>query len=110
MRIDNQTVATLQQFYALMAKTREVRLVMVERLLANSPVDTADVESLEAAARALKAIPITDDGAVVSLDENRTITIDVSYEINELVKDIFYLTNGEQAFEQHLRDLHPTLD
>ena len=110
MRIESQTVTTLQEFYALMAKTREVRLGVVGRILDSSSADDGDIRSLEAAAQALKAIPTTDVGAEVLLDDSRTISIDLSYEINELDKDIFYLTHGEDAFEKYLRELHPSLD
>ena len=110
MRIENQTVTTLQQFYALMAETREVRVGVVARYLEDSSVDSEDIKSLQNAAEVLKAIPSSENGAEVDLDETRKIVIDLSYEINELDKDILFLSDGEQAFERHLRELHPTLD
>ena len=110
MRIERQSVTTLQQFYDLMAGTHEVRLDVVARYLTDSSVRSEDVESLENAAEALKAIPSTADGSVVDLDETRKIAFDLSYEINELDKDILFLNKGERAFEKHLHDRHPTLD
>ena len=110
MRIEKQTVTTLQQFYALMAKTREVRLDVVTQYLEDFSKQSEDIVSLVNAAEALRAIPTTTDGSEVDLDDSRKIAIDLSYEINELQKDILFLTDGEDAFERHLRDLHPTLD
>ena len=110
METENTTITTLQQFYALMADTREVRLDVVTRYLKYSSVDPGAITFLEKAAEALKAIPSTESGAEVDLDESRKIVIDLSYEIKELDKDILFLSDGEKAFERHLRDLHPTLD
>jgi hypothetical protein len=110
MRIENQAVTTLQQFYTLMAQTREIRLGVVTRYLSDATVDTDDIRSLEQAAEALEAIPSTPNGSEVDLDDNRKIAIDLSYEITELQKDILFLSDGERAFERQLRELHPTLD
>ena len=110
MRIEEIKVTTLQQFYALMAQTRQVRLDIVTRYLRDATVEIEDVESLEKAAAVLKAVPSTSNGAQVDLDEDRKIVIDLSYEITELDKDILFLTQGEPAFEKHLRDTHPSLD
>ena len=110
MRIEKQTVTTLQQFYALMAKTREIRLDVVTRYLAGSSMFSEDIVSLTNALEALRAIPTTKTGSEVNLDESRTIAIDLSYEVNELDKDIRFLGEGEEVFERHLRDLHPTLE
>ena len=110
MRIDNKPVTTLQQFYKLMALTREVRLGVVTRYLGDASVAPGDVASLETAAKILKAIPTGGNGAEVNLEGDRKISIDLSYEINELDKDILFLTDGESAFEKYLRQIHPTLD
>lgn len=110
MRIENQSVTTLQQFYTLMAQTRKVRLEVVTTYLGETTVEKEDIGSLERAVESLRAIPTGPSGSEVDLDEDRKIAIDLSYEINELDKDILFLTQGEQAFEKHLRDIHPTLD
>jgi len=110
MTIERQTVTTLQQFYALMGQTREVRLDIVTRYLKDLSIGTEAIVSLENAADALKAIPTTASGSEVNLDEDRKISIDLSYEINELDKDIMFLREGEETFQRHLRELHPTLD
>ncbi len=110
MRIERQTITTLQQFYALMAQTRQVRLNAVSGYLQDKVVENETIESLENAVEALREIPSGTKGAEVNLDHNRKIVIDLSYEITELDKDVFFLSRGEQAFEKHLRDLHPTLD
>ena len=108
MQIERQTISTLQQFYALMAATREVRLAIVTQYLKNGSFDSGQVDSLQYAADSLKAIPQSESGASVKLDENRSISIDLSYEISELDKDILFLTSGEKAFEEYLDHLHPT--
>jgi len=110
MSIKKQSVTTLRQFYALMANTRAVRLGIVERYLEYGSVHSADVESLVNAAEALKAIPSDEDGASVDLDDKRKISLDLSYEISELEKDIIFLGDGEETFEEYLRELHPTLE
>jgi hypothetical protein len=107
MRIEERRVTSLQEFYALMAQSRQVRLNIVTRYLDDATVANEDILSLEAAVETLRAIPAGASGSEVALDEDREITIDLSYEINELDKDILFLSKGEPAFEKHLRGIHP---
>jgi hypothetical protein len=87
-----------------------VRRRIVVQYLAESHVGSQDIDSLVRALTSLQAIPTSDKGAVVNLDEDRQIAIDLSYETSELTKDILFLSEGEAAFEEYLRQLHPTLD
>jgi hypothetical protein len=43
----------------------------------------------------------------LALDEKREMQIDLSYEINEMKKDIYYLENGQEAFLDYLAGIHP---
>ncbi|MBD3390630.1 MAG: hypothetical protein GF418_01300, partial [Chitinivibrionales bacterium] len=80
----------LQEFYGLMARTREVRARMVEQYLAGAGIAPDDVRSLTNAGASLEATPRskTDDGYEIVLDGERRITVDLTYEISEIVKDL----------------------
>jgi hypothetical protein len=107
--MENQPITTLAQFYALMSNTRKTRRNIVYQYLETSEVDSSNIEFLQASLESLNAINQTEEGKQLSLGkEGNTIPIDISYEENELQKDILFLTKGEDAFNDHLRSIHPT--
>ncbi|QJB56689.1 trehalose 6-phosphate synthase [Pseudodesulfovibrio sp. zrk46] len=108
--IKHTELKTLKDFYALMAATRQVRYQAVGSLLAGETVPAGTIESLANALSALENIPEVAGKRVLSLDGDRTIDLDMDYEINEARKDIFYLEEGEETFLDFLDDLHPGFD
>ncbi|MBD3393299.1 MAG: trehalose 6-phosphate synthase [Chitinivibrionales bacterium] len=100
---------TLREFYGLMARTREVRARMVEQYLAGADIAPDDIRSLRNAGASLEATPRskTDDGYEIVLDGERRITVDLTYEISEIVKDLVLLERGEDALYEHLATLYP---
>jgi hypothetical protein len=118
----NGKIRTLQQFYALMEGTRAPRAAMVRRLLEDSSpaaipdrrLPAADVDSLAAALEALQTIPEEADGRRRRLGVERggsgkevPVLLDLSYEIGELEKDLFFLRHTEEDFLAYLAGLHP---
>lgn len=102
---------SLKAFYRLMADTLPVRRRLVQAMLAGpEPVATADVEFLRLSLAALRGIPSENGQPVVALDQQRTITLDLRYEIGELEKDILYLEQGEEALLDFLGRLHQGFD
>jgi hypothetical protein len=99
-------IRTLHDFYAAMWFTRDVRRRMTAAILAGKDVLPDDIDCLQRALAALEAIPRTDDGATLALDESVSLALDLSYETGELVKDIRYLTDGEEAFLSSLEEIH----
>jgi hypothetical protein len=100
-------ISTLKDFYALMAATREVRFLAVGEILKGANVPDHVAVSLKNALRALTDVPEEDGKRVLSLDGQRDMFLEMDYETNELRKDLLYLEQGEQAFLEHLADLHP---
>ena len=74
--------------------------------LANEAIAAEAIDPLRDALKSLEAIPRVDGASCVALDQERNIGLDLSYEINELRKDILFLEQGEEAFDGYLRDLH----
>lgn len=97
---------TLKDFYAFMAETRQLRFAAVGTLLAGETVDGMVLNSLSKAVAALEALPDNGGKRVLRLDDERTIELEMDYEIDELHKDIFYLEEGEETFLEMLGDLH----
>ncbi len=111
--IDFREVETLKDFYGLMAETRALRFQAVGELLGDQAVAENEISSLKNALEALVAIPSATDKETrknLSLGGNRSIEVDLGYEIKELEKDIFYLERGEEAFLESLADIHPDFD
>ncbi len=101
-------INSLSEFYTLMLATREIRLNIVSNYLASGAADSSDIDFLQKAVAALNAIEETMDGRLLLIDEKRTIAIDLTYEENELQKDIIFLAEGEKALYDHFQTIHPT--
>ncbi len=103
-------IETLQDFYDLMFSTVGVRRELVDRYLSGERLSADALDPLRDALAALRAIPQTDGGSRVAMDKDKSITLDLGYEINELIKDLFFLEHDEDAFKGYLNDLHPGFD
>ncbi|WFS61938.1 trehalose 6-phosphate synthase [Pseudodesulfovibrio thermohalotolerans] len=108
--IDLVELKTLKDFYALMAASREVRRRAVADLVGGRPVDGDITASLSNLLASLEAVEEIDGRKRLSLGGGRTIGLDMSYEIDEARKDIFYLEEGEETFLEMLGDFHPGFD
>jgi len=96
----SQTIDTLNSFYELMAQTRSVRSAIVSRLVdlqAPSPLPE-QTEALKHALYALKACLADAYTARLKIDDSAYIDTDLTYEVTELEKDLFYLEQGEAQF------------
>jgi len=100
------TIATLQDFYKLMDSTIEPRKQIVDLILNNKPVHFDLTDVLKSAKKLLEAIPQEDKQYILALDSTKNIKLDLSYEINELEKDIFFIENSEDEFLSYLENLH----
>lgn len=101
---------SLKDFYRLMEATRALRYVAVQAILAGTEVPQGVIPSLRNALATLEAVPETNGKRILALDANRTIALEMDYEINETRKDLFYLEEGEATFLDFLDDLHPGFD
>jgi hypothetical protein len=101
---------TLQQFYELMERTRDVRLHMVEAHLSGASPDPAQVGELRQALATLRAVPEQEGRRQLQVDVKKTVSVELDYEINELEKDLVFFEQGEAALEAHLAGLHPDFE
>jgi hypothetical protein len=105
--IDRVELKTLKEFYALMAASRDIRRRAVTAILNGEPVDGDIPASLSNLLESLEAVPEEEGGKRLSLGGDRTITLDMGYEMDETRKDLFYLEEGEDTFLEMLADYHP---
>lgn len=108
--IDHVELKTLKDFYALMAASREVRSRAVAAVLAGGKIDLDITASLANVLSSLEEVPEEDGRKRLALDRERTIGLDMGYEIDETRKDLFYLEEGEETFLEMLSDFHPGFD
>lgn len=106
-QVERVELKTLKDFYALMGATREVRHDAVSRILDGRQARDDAAQSLKNALASLEDVPEQEGRKELALDRERKIALDMAYEINEMKKDLVYLEQGEQAFLDHLADLHP---
>ncbi|WP_419786933.1 trehalose 6-phosphate synthase [Pseudodesulfovibrio sp.] len=109
-QIPCRKLKTLKDFYALMDETRLVRREAVANVLDGHAPAGEIIQSLRNALECLEAVPVQGERRVLSLDGERTIELDMDYEINETRKDLLFLEEGESAFWDFLCDLHPGFD
>ncbi|MBM3422508.1 MAG: trehalose 6-phosphate synthase [Chlorobi bacterium] len=104
-----QDIRTLKELYRLKAETRELREPIVRNIIKQRVVGRACVESLKNALYSLETIYIDDDTGqrLLKIDGMRQIEVDLTYEIRELQKDIYYLEYGEDKFIDYLAKFIP---
>ncbi|KAB1442223.1 trehalose 6-phosphate synthase [Pseudodesulfovibrio senegalensis] len=108
--IELTKLVTLKDFYTLMQATRDVRFAAVQCIFEGRAVPEDVAASLTNALNSLEAVPEQDGKRILSLDGQRTISLDMDYEINETRKDIHYLELGENSFLRMLDTMHENFD
>ena len=98
-------IKTFEEFYALMNKTRDIRREIVSLFLKNGNIQHQAIAFLIEALDSLQAIAQKNNRYVLALSQDKTIPVDLSYEITELEKDIFFLTHSETEFYSYLEGL-----
>ncbi len=102
MKIEN-----LQQFYALMFETRKTRRKIVSAWFKHKNIDNKWINILLRGLQSLQNITKSHSKQVLVYNKDKTILLDLTYEITELKKDIFFLTHSEEKFYSYLEDLYP---
>ena len=104
--IKKQTVDSLKSFYDLMTRTRNIRYQIVNQLFSSQDFQEKQIDVLKAALGALESCLKADYRATLKIGGSNAIDVDLTYEITELKKDIYYLENGEGKFISYLESLH----
>jgi trehalose-6-phosphate phosphatase-like protein len=107
LMIKEQTIDTLKSFYNLMTQTRKVRFDIVNQLLSFNPVSKGLYDALQSALRSLEMCLKEEHKTILKIDGSEDIGVDLTYEITELKKDIYYIENGEDKFMSYLESMHP---
>ena len=104
-----QDIRTLKELYQLKAETRDLREPIVRNIMKQRVVGQGCVESLKNALYSLETIYIDDytGQRLLRLDGLKQIEVDLTYEIRELQKDIYYLEYGEDRFIEYLAKFIP---
>ena len=104
-----QDIRTLKELYQLKSETRDLRQPIVRNIMKQRVVGQQCIESLKNALYSLETIHIDDytGQRVLRLDGRKQIEVDLTYEIRELKKDIYYLEYGEDLFINYLAKFIP---
>jgi hypothetical protein len=100
-----EAIQTIPQLYALMQETAAARRGAVKALLAGRRPSKAAVQVLERARAALAGAPRRQGRAELS-HRGRPLPVDLSYETQELDKDLLYLGEGEEMLLDFLAQRH----
>jgi hydroxymethylpyrimidine pyrophosphatase-like HAD family hydrolase len=101
-------IQTLQDFYQRMNQSRDIRRRVTQARLNAQDIDSADMSNLARILSAIKNISPCGTTTQLKLDETRTIDVDLSYELNELEKDLFFLQHPRDEFEAYLSTFCPS--
>ena len=104
--IENTRITTLKKFYELMAQTRVIRRLIVEKIFENEDFEPENLESLKNALYLIEAIPVKNGLKTLAIDNSDKIEARLFYEIEELKKDIIYLEKGENELMRYFDKLH----
>ncbi len=107
--ISLQDIGTLKELYQLKSETRDLRQPIVRNIMKQRVVGLQCIESLKNALYSLETIHIDDytGQRVLQIDGKKQIEVDLTYEIRELKKDIYYLEYGEDRFINYLAKFIP---
>ena len=107
--ISLQDIRTLKELYQIKSETRDLRQPIVRNIMKRRIVGQQCIESLKNALYSLETIHIDDytGQRVLRLDGRKQIEVDLTYEIRELKKDIYYLEFGEDHFIYYLAKFIP---
>ncbi len=100
-------IQTLQQFYSLMFFTKRIREKIVNRYFRHRYIRQKLAGSLSMALEQLEKIPREDGKYRLLLRENMDIHLDLTYEIEELRKDLYFLRHSQDDFQRFFEKLHP---
>ena len=125
----DQEIRTIQQFYALMQASGNARRRLAARILEGADPDPEDRQRLGSCLASLKRIPLRDGRFELSAggqggrrrkprltgsrhtgnlrSPERTIHLELDYEIDELEKDLLFIERGEDALLARMDELHP---
>jgi hypothetical protein len=100
-------IKTLAQFYDLMWKTVPVRRQVVGCLLKGKNVQEEWLQGLRSAHDSLVALPKEHGTSKLILKEDTYIHTELTYEIEELQKDLIYLEHSEKTLYDYLESKNP---
>ncbi len=101
-----KNIQNLHQFYDLMSSTKGIRDKIAGLYFENQNIPPELTNSLKASLNALENIPKTDGKQILSLNDDKTILLNMSYEIEELKKDIYFIEHSQKEFYLYLGKLH----
>ncbi|MFH1062219.1 MAG: trehalose 6-phosphate synthase [Candidatus Omnitrophota bacterium] len=104
-----EEIKSLKQFYDLMLKTRQVKKDIFDLYVKDEKKQIQAlnlIKKLQNFQAVLETIPNNNGRYSLKLDGQKMMVLDLSYEINELKKDIFFLTHSEEEFDLYLEQTH----
>jgi len=105
-----EKIKTLKQFYSVMNQTKKVRKKIVTLYFEKQKISENLISILDSILSSLLNIPQTNTIYQLALSNDKTIDLDLSYEIGELKKDLLFLKTNEDNFYTHLSQLHENFE
>jgi len=102
------SIQTMDDFFDIMRQSQRIRKDLTQMYLDNKSINPPLINPLRRILQMLANIPQINDQFQLRL-EQKDIPVDLSYEIQELKKDIFFLEHNEDEFNEVLKDLHPKM-
>ena len=101
-----QSIDSLEAFYGLMTWSRDIRYQIVKQLISSQDCQKEQIDFLKSALESLRGCLKSEHMATLEIGDSNTIDMDLTYEVTELEKDIYFLEYGEEKFITYLDSLH----
>lgn len=99
-------IQTLDAFIEIMRATIPVRRKMVVDYLLEGRTDPELIRHLKRFLNTIGEVPDQEGLKLFNLFGDHTARVDVTYETEELKKDIWFFENGEQVFTEHMESIN----
>lgn len=101
---------SLKYFYQMMHSTVAPRRRIASAILNNTTPLAEDIDILNTTLFELQSCCDTEYNATLALDRQKSIDLNLFYEVNELEKDLLFIQDGENALINHFRNVHQNFD
>lgn len=95
-------IRTVKDFYRVIFQTRDFKRKLLEKILANYKIEKDEIKQLEKYVKNLEGIAQENGKFMLEYGADKTSYLNLDYEIDELYKDIAYLTSSETDFISYL--------
>ncbi|HCX72369.1 MAG TPA: trehalose 6-phosphate synthase [Candidatus Cloacimonas sp.] len=99
-------IKTIKDFYNFIFETRDFKRKLLRKKLNAEKIKKSEIKKLEKYVVKLLKIPLGAGNHVLEYAEGKKTNLDLFYEIDELIKDVIFLSETEKNFMDYLNKMN----